>query len=191
MRYIRQGPHAAGAGSRNAVSEHGRFGHARESTGPMILFRLRCAKRHEFEGWFRDGAGYEAQAAKRAIACPECGSTRIAKAPMAPRLARGRARGEPVEATQATNVPVPSGPARAPDPDAAREARSALEALRKKVEESCDYVGEQFAEEARKIHYGETEARNIYGETSDDDATALAEEGVEFHRIPWIRRRES
>jgi hypothetical protein len=154
----------------------------------MILFRLRCAKRHEFEGWFRDGASYEAQAAKRAIACPECGSTKVAKAPMAPSLARGRGRAEPSEPTQTTNISAPSITPPAPQAGATREA---LEALRKKVEESCDYVGEQFAEEARKIHYGETGARNIYGETSDDDAEALAEEGVEFHRIPWIRRRES
>ncbi|HUC62555.1 MAG TPA: DUF1178 family protein [Alphaproteobacteria bacterium] len=155
----------------------------------MILYRLRCAKRHEFEAWFRDGAGYEAQAAKRAIACPECGSTKIAKAPMAPRLARGRAAAENAEAKPA---PATQG---APQPGttmvSVREARAALEALQKRIEQNCDYVGERFAEEARKIHYGEVAARDIYGETSDEDAAALADEGVEFQRIPWVRRRES
>jgi hypothetical protein len=167
------------------------------SVEPMILYLLRCAKRHEFEAWFRDSSGYEALAAKRAVACPECGNSEIDKAPMAPSLGRGR---HPAAAAEAPppNAPAPDSAERTGSPARpaltsvmAREARAAIEALRKKVEESCDDVGERFAEEARKIHYGETAAHDIYGETSDEDAAALADEGIEFHRIPWIRRRES
>ena len=70
-------------------------------------------------------------------------------------------------------------------------ARGVLEAIRKEIEAKCDYVGERFAEEARKIHYGEVDKRDIYGEASDEEAAALSEEGVEFHRIPWVRRTNS
>ncbi len=163
----------------------------------MILYLLRCAKRHEFEAWFRDSAAYEALAAQQALACPDCGSTKIAKAPMAPHLGRGRRSGAAAEAPppSAATSESPERNGANPRPAAnsvmAREARAAIEALRKKVEESCDYVGERFAEEARKIHYGETAAHDIYGETSDEDAVELADEGIEFHRIPWPRRRES
>ena len=78
----------------------------------------------------------------------------------------------------------------APDPKAAELMRE-LRELRRKVEENAEYVGDRFAEEARKIHYEETEKRSIYGEASEDDAKALAEEGVEFARIPWVPRTNS
>ena len=138
----------------------------------MIVFTLKCAGDHEFETWFRDGAAFERLSAKRAVACPECGSTRVRKAPMAPRLARGGRQ-----------------PKQAVD-EGAVKVRNALEALRKQVEERCEYVGGRFAEEARRIHYNEVARRDIYGEASDAEAAALAAEGVAFHRIPWIRRRD-
>lgn len=150
----------------------------------MIVYSLTCAKHHEFEAWFRDSAAYEVQVGKRAVACPECGTTKVSKAPMAPRLALGRPAEAGVAATAAAPNPSPS------PTQAAVMARKTLEVLRKQVEEKCEYVGERFPEEARKIHYREVAPRDIYGEASDEDATALAEEGVEFHRIPWIRRTE-
>jgi hypothetical protein len=70
----------------------------------------------------------------------------------------------------------------------AQELRRELLALRSKIEAQCDYVGPQFAEEARRIHYGEVEKRSIYGEASKEDAVALAQEGVEFGTIPWVPR---
>jgi hypothetical protein len=139
----------------------------------MIVFSLICARRHEFEAWFRDGASFDAQQAKRAIACPECGNTKVEKAPMAPRLAPRREDGG--RARKHTAV----------------MGRQALLQLRRHVEQNCEYVGERFADEARKIHYEEAEKRDIYGEASDEDAKALAEEGVEFHRIPWPTREDS
>ena len=156
----------------------------------MILFDLRCAKGHVFEAWFRDGATTERQLAARKVACPDCGSTKVAKAPMAPRIGQGAkaADGAPTEnppRDKASDSP-PQGAMAGPPAVMAQ-----LRELRAKVEANLDYVGERFAEEARKIHYGETEARGIYGETSDEEARRLKDEGVEFARIPWLPRHDS
>ena len=142
----------------------------------MILFDLKCRKGHVFEVWFRDGATADRQIADSKVACPGCGSAKVEKAPMAPRIGNG-GRQEAAErkelATKATLL------------------RQQLTELREKVEANCDYVGERFAEEARKIHYGETGPRGIYGETSDEEAQNLTEEGVQFAKIPWIPRTDS
>ncbi len=132
----------------------------------MILFKLKCAAEHEFEGWFRDGATYERQAKRGLIACPSCGDTAIEKAPMAPRLGRS--------ARQEKAPPSPE------------QLRHMLQQLRRHVETTCDYVGERFAEEARRIHHGDADARGIYGETSDAESRALADEGIEVARLPWV-----
>ena len=131
----------------------------------MIRFSLRCASGHEFEGWFRDGEGYEAQLKAREIACPECGEAQVEKALMAPSIGRSRE----------------SRPAVSP-----AQFRAALVELRKQVETHCDYVGPQFAEEARRIHYGESDPRGIYGEASPDESRELVEEGIKIGRIPWV-----
>jgi hypothetical protein len=132
----------------------------------MILFKLRCAAGHEFEGWFRDNAAFDRQHARKLIACPDCGDTEIEKAVMAPRLARSE-----------KNAPTPPSPG---------EMRRALQQLRKHVETNCDYVGPGFAEEARRIHRGEVEAHGIYGEATKDESRALADEGIEVASIPWV-----
>ncbi len=165
----------------------------------MILYDLKCRKDHVFETWFRDSAAYEEQVAAGASVCPTCGSRKGEKALMAPRLslsgrnrdARGDARGDAAHhdaqggeggkmATRAVKETAESA-----------ELMGHLRELRKKVEENCDYVGGEFAEEARKIHYGEQDPRNIYGETSDEQAKELHEEGVTFNRIPWAPRQDS
>jgi hypothetical protein len=135
-----------------------------EEVGLMIRFALRCASGHEFEAWFRNGEGYEAQQTAGEIACPECGDTHVEKALMAPSIGRSR------EAA-------PISPA---------QLRSALVELRRQVESRCDYVGQQFAEEARRIHYGESDPRGIYGEATADESRELAEEGIKVGRIPWV-----
>ncbi|MBF0325672.1 DUF1178 family protein [Magnetospirillum moscoviense] len=135
----------------------------------MILFELRCGNDHHFEAWFRDNATYDSQVASGAVVCPVCGDVRVAKAIMAPRL--NRATGAKLDAH-----------------DTAQEMRRLLGQIRSAVEASCDYVGDKFADEARKIHYGEAEARPIYGEASADESKALEEDGVEFARIPWVGR---
>lgn len=139
----------------------------------MIVFALKCGAGHRFEAWFRDGAAYETQVAAGSISCPDCGDASVSKAPMAPRIGRGDAAVE----------------------EKRREFQTAvlrqLAELRTAVENNCDYVGDRFAEEARRIHYGETDPRGIYGEATDDEAEALEEEGVAYNRIPWIPRTDS
>jgi hypothetical protein len=131
----------------------------------MIRFSLRCASGHEFEAWFRNGEGYEAQQKAGEIACPDCGDTHVEKALMAPNIGRSRESGPPMSPAQ---------------------LRAALVELRKQVETHCDYVGPQFAEEARRIHYGETDQRGIYGEATETESRELAEEGIKFGRVPWV-----
>jgi hypothetical protein len=131
----------------------------------MIRFTLRCASGHEFEGWFRNGDGYEAQQKAGEIACPECGDSHVEKALMAPSIGRSREARPPISPAQ---------------------LRSALVELRRQVESHCDYVGPQFAEEARRIHYGEVDAHGIYGEATDSESRELAEEGIKVGRIPWV-----
>jgi len=133
----------------------------------MILFELRCGGQHHFEAWFKSGAAYEVQAAAGEIACPVCGDTAVEKAPMAPKVVKSH--GIALEAREA-----------------AGEARKALIALKRKVKESCDYVGERFPEEARKIHYGDTEPRPIYGEATMAEAKELSDEGVAVRAVPWV-----
>ena len=136
----------------------------------MILFTLRCAHGHEFEGWFRDGDGFEAQQKAGEIACPDCNDTSVEKSVMAPRLVRSRE----------------SVPAMSP-----AQFRAGLIELRRQIETNCDYVGSRFAEEARRIHYGEIDAHSNYGEASEDESRELTDEGISFGRIPWVPSTDS
>lgn len=139
----------------------------------MIKYELKCKKEHVFEAWFQDSATYDVQAKKGQVQCPHCGSRKIAKAPMAPRLARSKGEQAADEARMAA------------------DARKALLALREHVEKNADYVGAEFPEEARKMHYGDAETRNIYGEATPDEAKELADEGIEVASIPWIPRGDA
>jgi hypothetical protein len=153
----------------------------------MILFELRCKKDHHFEGWFRDGKSFEAQTRAGKLVCPICGSRNVEKAMMAPRIGKGSHSKPAAAETPQPPVPAPVPPAQ----QAEMKAVQFLREMRKQIEDNCDYVGPGFAEEARKIHYGETEARGIYGETSPEEAEALDEEGIEFARVPWVPRQDS
>lgn len=149
----------------------------------MILYELKCETGHSFEAWFKDGATYDRQAAANKVACPHCGSRKVDKAPMAPRVMK-KSRGESKVRSQVSADDAPS-------PKDVAEAMRQLRALRKAVEDNCDYVGPRFPEEARKIHYGETEARNIYGEATAEEAKDLQEEGVEVAAVPWVPPQDS
>jgi hypothetical protein len=140
----------------------------------MIVFNLKCRKDHIFEAWFRDNETFDEQVAAGVVSCPVCGSKKIEKALMAPHVAKSGG----VDKTARESAKV-------------AQAKKALTELRRQVEENCDYVGPTFAEEARKIHYGETDERSIYGETSNEEAKALDEEGVKVQRIPWLPRENS
>ncbi len=151
----------------------------------MILYQLRCGKDHEFEAWFKDGQTCERQLARKSVECPACGSRKVAKAPMAPRIGA-------TEKAQRENLPAkPATAGQQPMSVMATAMRRHLQEVRAKVEENCDYVGDKFPEEARRIHYGETEARGIYGEATDEQHQELVEEGIEVARIPWLPRSDA
>ena len=143
----------------------------------MIRYDLICEDGHEFDGWFSNSAAFDDQSRRGLVSCIHCGSTRIEKQLMAP--------GIPVNSNRRTEAPARPVLASAFDPKQEKIAQL-LRELRKTVEENSEYVGEKFAEEARKIHYEETEKRGIYGETTADDAKALIEEGIEIHPLPTL-----
>jgi hypothetical protein len=157
----------------------------------MIHYQLRCSQDHEFDGWFKDSDGFERQVKRGLVECPQCGDVKVGRALMAPAVPKkGRAERLPVAATPpqpmvptAGAVPATTGPLPA-------QVRAALQRMRAEVERHCDYVGPQFAEEARKMHRGESDKRGIYGETSPEQAEALAEEGIEVSQIPWLPRAD-
>ena len=130
----------------------------------MIVYNLRCKNSHEFEGWFNDSAAFDAQAKAGRVTCPICDTKKVEKAIMAPAVAGAR---KPTVTD-----------------DEAKKMRQFMTGLRKYVQENADYVGPKFAEEARKIHYGETEERHIYGEATLKEAKDLLEEGVDVAPLP-------
>lgn len=143
----------------------------------MILFDLKCEQDHVFEAWFKDSKTFEAQAAAGEVPCPVCGNTKVEKALMAPRVATRK-----------------GGSLRSDDGAMAERMERVTHALyemRRHVEDNCDYVGEKFPEEARRIHYGEAASRSIYGEATPEEAEELIDEGVEFQRIPWAPREDA
>ena len=156
----------------------------------MIRYSLVCDKGHDFESWFADSTAYDKQAKRKQVACPHCGSAKVDKAIMAPRLAgsktgKGPAEAPPVEAPAAAPGPAAPAPVAMLSPQE-RELRSKLKELRDHLTKNADNVGKKFPEQARKMHYGEVEHRSIYGEASPEDAKALAEEGIEFHPLPIL-----
>ena len=142
----------------------------------MIHYDLTCDNGHDFDGWFRDSAAYDAQAVGGLVSCSHCGSVKVEKQLMAPRIP-AKANSKPEASTKMVAGPV--------DPRIAAMMQMMRE-MRKKVEETADYVGDKFAEEARKIHYEESEQRGIYGEASAEDAKALIEEGIAVHPLPRL-----
>jgi hypothetical protein len=136
----------------------------------MILFELRCSQGHAFEAWFRDGAAYEQQATAGAISCAVCGDGSVTKALMAPAVATGAAK---------------------LDPEQAAAAMRGWRKVQEHIEKNFDHVGPRFAEEARKMHYGEAEKRSIYGDASTSEAKELRDEGIRVGQIPWLPRQDS
>ena len=157
----------------------------------MILYTLICDNKHSFESWFANSAAYDKQVARGLVSCPVCNSGKVEKAIMAPSLGRtGKRTAVPAAAPEPDTTPA-EAPAEIKAPVAMmspqeREFRTKLKELRNHLTKNADYVGGQFPEEARKMHYGETEHRSIYGEASPDDAKALHEEGIEFHPLPVL-----
>lgn len=142
----------------------------------MIHYDLICDQGHDFDGWFRDSAGYDEQAGRGLVSCSVCGSVKVEKQLMAPGIPAKSNRKED-GARKMVAGPV--------DPRLAVMMQMVRE-MRKHVEETAEYVGPRFAEEARKIHYEETEHRGIYGEASPEDTKSLIEEGIAVHPLPRL-----
>jgi hypothetical protein len=142
----------------------------------MIRYDLICDKGHEFDGWFRDSAAFEKQLKRHLVSCAHCGSDHVSKQLMAP--------GIPVKSNRKPETPqtMLAGTV----DTRTQKLMQMMREVRKNVEENAEYVGDRFADEARKIHYAESEKRGIYGEAKPEDAKALIEEGIEVHPLPRL-----
>lgn len=154
----------------------------------MIKYQLKCGNDHAFEGWFGSSKAYDTQSRRKLVTCPVCGTAKVEKAIMAPRIARSRSR-----------KPAPSGEVATEQLPAASEARSqhmlngeqrkllsTMRKLRDEMLAKSDYVGPRFAEEARRIHNEEVPARGIHGEATPDEVAELKEEGVKIYPVPVL-----
>ena len=151
----------------------------------MIRYRLQCKKGHQFEAWFADSAAFDKQSKRDLLACPNCGTSKVSKALMAPSVVtRSKRKG-------ARKVAETPPPVEAPKPETQRvathrELAAAMRKLRAEIEAKSEYVGPRFSEEARKIHYEEVPARGIHGEATAEETKALKEEGIEFYPLPVL-----
>ncbi len=152
----------------------------------MIHYQLRCSRDHEFDGWFKDSATFDRQAKRNLVECPHCGDQSVTRALMAPAVSTREAPPAPVPAPAAPPAAAPA----APGGKMPAEVYAMLQRMRAEIEKNCDDVGPEFAEEARRIHRGEADRRGIYGNTTKDEAEALAEEGIEVASIPWVPRAD-
>jgi hypothetical protein len=151
----------------------------------VIRYALRCDRGHSFDSWFASASAYDSQRKRKLVECPNCGSAKIEKAIMAPRLSRNKAARPAAEAAVGGEVMAPSSPAPLMMTKE-RELRAKLRELRDHIKKNADDVGEKFPEEARKMHYGEIEHRPIYGEASLQEAREMIEEGLEVAPIPLL-----
>ena len=143
----------------------------------MIRYRLQCNEGHEFEAWFKNSGAYDEQAERGQVLCPDCGSAKVCKAPMAPRIATRKRDADKV---------IAANPEATRHAETQRKILGLMREVRAHVEQNAEYVGPRFAEEARKMHFNEIETRSIYGEATPDDARRLAEDGIEFHPLPRL-----
>lgn len=136
----------------------------------MISYSLVCEKSHKFDAWFRSAEAYDEQATRGVVTCPVCNSVKVGKALMAPSLSR----------MNTDKLSLSSG-----HPQQS-EIRELLRAMRRKVTSEADYVGDRFAEEARRIHFKEADPRGIYGEATRDEVAELIDDGVDFLPLPHV-----
>ena len=173
----------------------------------MIKYQLICDQKHEFEGWFQGSAAYVEQAANGLLRCPLCDSDQVKRALMAPNIASPKRRKssnlsaaelstqvDPAfSAVESASYPSSgqaeansrAGVVQSEQAQAVGAALAELRQLRQKIIKDCRDVGNDFAEEARKIHYGEAEAEGIYGQATHEEREALMDEGIDIYDIPW------
>jgi hypothetical protein len=170
----------------------------------MIKYQLICDQNHEFEGWFQASVAFDAQAESGLLRCPLCDSDQVKRALMTPNLASPKRR-KAIEAPLAAPTPKPANPlltnptlanptppqhlappTKSEQVQAFGAALAELRQLQQKITKDCRDVGDNFAEEARKIHYGEAEAEGIYGRTTHEEREALEDEGIDVLDMPWL-----
>ena len=160
----------------------------------MIKYQLICDQNHEFEGWFQASAAFDAQAERGLLRCPLCDSDQVKRALMTPNLASPKRR-KAIEPPLADPAPKlanstppqqPAPPTKSEQVQAFGAALAELRQLQQKITKDCRDVGDNFAEEARKIHYGEAEAEGIYGRTTHEEREALEDEGIDVLDMPWL-----
>ena len=137
----------------------------------MISFNLCCDQDHEFSGWFASSSQFDEQVAKGYVTCPVCDSAKVSKSLMSPQVSTGRQKEKVALATQDMNR---------------QEIARQMKELHDKMTDGAEDVGQRFPEEARKIHYGESEKRGIYGEANRDEVKSLLDEGVEIVPLPTL-----
>ena len=142
----------------------------------MIHYDLTCSHGHDFDGWFPSSAAFDTQAESGLVACAVCGSATVSKQLMAPGIA---SKSNNKDETPRTMVAGPVDPR-------TQMMMQMMREMRKSVEANAEYVGPKFADEARKIHYEESEKRGIYGEATPHEAEALIEEGITVHPLPRL-----
>ena len=161
----------------------------------MIKYQLICEKEHEFEGWFQSSDAFSEQCAAGVLSCPICETVNVRRALMAPNLASPKTRKTEVLAEQSAKAAAVSPPPPVSVSDAGmppeamvkmRELVVEMRALQSRIKRECRDVGSDFAEEARKIHYGEAEPEGIYGEVSETEREQLDEEGIKIMQMPWL-----
>ena len=148
----------------------------------MIQFSLRCSNDHRFDSWFQSSAAYDKLERAGLVTCAVCGVASVSKAVMAPRVRPAR---------DAAPLPVPAGPSAPANTAPAHPTEQALVALKKHIEANSDYVGKDFAKEARAIHDGTAPDRAIYGEARPEEARRLIEDGVPIAPLPFVPRRKT
>ena len=136
----------------------------------MIRYDLVCENEHFFESWFKDSKTYQKQLEANKIACPKCNNSNISKSLMAPGIPKktNTKNGNVIANSSSSSI------------------NNAIRKIRDEIKKNSEYVGDQFPEEARKIHYNEAEMRSIYGKASKKEITELVDEGIDIIQIPEI-----
>ncbi len=146
----------------------------------MIRYTLKCDQGHGFESWFQSSDAFDGLMKRAMVECPECASSKVTKSLMAPK----------VQGTKKKPKAIPPGPAANPVAKVDQNRETAIAELRKHVEENSEYVGMNFATEARAIHSGDAPERAIFGEAKLPEAKALIEEGVPVAPLPFAPKRK-
>ncbi len=149
----------------------------------MIVFDLHCEQGHRFEGWFRSSSDFEDQCERGLVSCPQCGADKVSKAPMAPAVpAKGNTKAEVIASPpRADGKPVSNQPM----PAEVEKAMQALAQAQEKALTNSTWVGDQFAEKSRAMHYGEADQTPIHGQATLEEAKSLVDEGVQVAPLPF------